>query len=221
MRGVCLYLHHRKGTSVKTRHIVTWCARCAIVLSILLAASLETHALRSTALAQSAKAGAPTGCPAVPGNFSGILASVPGLNVQSAVGYPANSFAVQSLQWGVGRGISAPTGGSTGRETSAPSVSEVTVTRLSDQNDPLLVHEALAGQATDWTLYIYHSVDQAGNPACESFTLNNVLISGYSTTSDGGQPHESLSLNFTKFTVHHFGNNTSVTYDLATEQTSP
>lgn len=214
-----LDLHHGKGTNVKTRQIVKWCIRCTILLSVVVAASLENHALHSTALAQGAKGPAPIGCPTVPGGFSGILASVPGLTVQSAVGYPANSFALNSLQWGVGRGISSPTTGG-GRQASAPSVSEVTVTRLSDQNDPLLVREALQGQATDWTLYIYHSVDHMGNPACESFTLNNVLISAYSTSSDGGQPHESLSLNFTKFTVRHFGSNTSVTYDLATNQTT-
>jgi type VI secretion system secreted protein Hcp len=218
MLGARRHLHHGKGTIVKTRQIVTWCVRGTIVLAVIVAAVLQTHSFRSTALAQGAKAGAPTGCPAVPGNFSGILASVPGLSIQSSANYPANSFPVTSMQWGVGRGISSPTSG--GRESSAPSVSEVVITRLSDQNDPLLVHEALVGQATDWTLYLYHSVDQAGNPACESYTLNNVLISGYSTSSGGGQPSESLSLNFTKFTVHHFGSNTSVTYDLATNQTT-
>jgi hypothetical protein len=34
---------------------------------------------------------------------------------------------VNSFQWGVGRGLSSPTGGSAGRESSTPSVSEIVV----------------------------------------------------------------------------------------------
>ena len=40
---------------------------------------------------------------------------------------------VQSFQFGSGRGISTPTGGSENREASAPSVSEVVVTKLMDK----------------------------------------------------------------------------------------
>src|SRR6202030_4162530 len=39
---------------------------------------------------------------------------------------------VSSFHWGVGRGISSPTGGSSDRESSAPSVSEIVVTKPTD-----------------------------------------------------------------------------------------
>jgi len=39
---------------------------------------------------------------------------------------------LNSCQWGVGRGISSPTGGSADRESSAPSVSEIVVTKATD-----------------------------------------------------------------------------------------
>jgi type VI secretion system secreted protein Hcp len=39
---------------------------------------------------------------------------------------------LNSFQWGVGRGISSPTGGSKDRESSAPSLSEITVTKHQD-----------------------------------------------------------------------------------------
>ena len=39
---------------------------------------------------------------------------------------------VNSFQWGVGRGIASPTGGSSDRESSAPSVSEAVVTKPTD-----------------------------------------------------------------------------------------
>jgi hypothetical protein len=36
---------------------------------------------------------------------------------------------LNSFSWGIGRGISSPTGGSADRESSAPSVSEIVVTK--------------------------------------------------------------------------------------------
>src|SRR5215469_505769 len=43
---------------------------------------------------------------------------------------------IESFQWGVGRGISSPTGGSADRESSAPSVSEIVITKAVDKASP-------------------------------------------------------------------------------------
>ncbi|HYM02686.1 MAG TPA: type VI secretion system tube protein Hcp, partial [Stellaceae bacterium] len=53
---------------------------------------------------------------------------------------------VNSFQWGVGRGISSPTGGSADRESSAPSVSEIVVTKHTDTASIDLLSEALQGE---------------------------------------------------------------------------
>ena len=45
---------------------------------------------------------------------------------------------INSVQWGCSRGINTPVGGSGKREASAPSVSEITVTKLMDSTSPLL-----------------------------------------------------------------------------------
>ena len=55
-------------------------------------------------------------------------------------------FEVQSFQWGVGRGISAPTGKNVDREASAPSVSEITMTKSMDIASYRLLDEALQGE---------------------------------------------------------------------------
>ncbi len=53
---------------------------------------------------------------------------------------------VNSFQWGVGRGISSPTGASANRESSAPSVSEIVVTKPSDSSSSKLLDEIAAGR---------------------------------------------------------------------------
>src|SRR4029077_18780440 len=59
---------------------------------------------------------------------------------------------VNSCQWGVGRGISSPTGGSADREASAPSVSEIVVTKPTDVASTKLFDESLEGEGADVTI---------------------------------------------------------------------
>ena len=53
-----------------------------------------------------------------------------------------------SCQFGVGRGISTPVGTSSKRESSAPNISEIVVTKAMDITSPLLFQEALTGEGT-------------------------------------------------------------------------
>ncbi len=102
---------------------------------------------------------------------------------------------VDSCQWGVGRGISTPTGSAAKRESSNPSVAEVVITKPLDVASGKLFGEALVGvtgkkvkfhfAATDGKLYL-------------EIALENVLVSSYSLSSGGDRPSESWSLNFTK-----------------------
>jgi type VI secretion system secreted protein Hcp len=104
---------------------------------------------------------------------------------------------VHSFQWGVGRGISTPTGAAKTREASAPSVSEIVVSKPSDIATIKLIDEALEGEGTDVTID-FCKTDKGKLEVYLSYKLTNTMLSGFSTSSGGDQPNESLSFNFTK-----------------------
>ena len=111
---------------------------------------------------------------------------------------------VNSFQWGVGRGISSPTGGSADRESSAPSVSEIVVTKPTDIATIKLLDEALQGDGKDVTVD-FCKTDKGNLSVYLSYTLTNTMISGYSLSSGGDRPQESLSFNFTKIMCTDIG----------------
>jgi type VI secretion system secreted protein Hcp len=134
---------------------------------------------------------------------------------------------IGSVQWGCGRGISTPTGGSGKREASAPNVSEITITKMMDSTSPKLIQEALIGKAV--TAHI--ELVETGEGQLETFltaNLTNALISGYTWSSGGDRPSESLSINFTKIEVIYQGfddqhkvdttKKATVIYDITTAQ---
>ena len=108
----------------------------------------------------------------------------------------SNSVEISSFQWGVGRAITSPTGGSSDRESSAPSVSEIVVTKTTDSSSPLFLEEALAGEGK--TVQIDFCKGEHDQTPYLQFTLTNTLVSNYSISSGGDRPSESISLNFEK-----------------------
>ena len=106
---------------------------------------------------------------------------------------------VNSLQWGVGRGISVGSGGGSKRESTAPSVSEIVVTKTMDGISPLLLKEAIGGQSTDVKIHMTQTDQSGKHIAYQKYILNGTLISGYSISSGGDRPNESFSMNFSKF----------------------
>lgn len=100
---------------------------------------------------------------------------------------------LQSVQWGVGRRVSSPTGTSAGRESSEPNISEITVTKRTDTASVQLFNESLVGEGVaaiidfvkDGHVYL-------------RYTLTGTMISSYSFSESGDKPTESLSLNFQK-----------------------
>jgi type VI secretion system secreted protein Hcp len=139
----------------------------------------------------------------------------------TAEGFP-DHMEVSSLQWGVGRGIGSPLGGSKDREASAPSVSEVVLTKVMDQSSPQLLREALWGEGKKVEIKLVKT-DKDKLEIYAQYILEEALLSGYSVSSGGDRPTESLSLNFTKVEFNNTGmgpkNETGdpdrVQYDLA------
>jgi len=130
---------------------------------------------------------------------------------------------LNSFQFGVGRGISSPTGGSADRESSAPSVSEITITKDQDSSTGPLLTAALQGEGV--TVIIDFVKTSSGQLLkYMEYTLTNTIISGWSTSSGGDRPSESISLNFTKVQVDpttidatgNISNANPVTYDIST-----
>ena len=133
---------------------------------------------------------------------------------------------VNSFSWGVGRGVTSPMGGSADREASAPSVSEITVTKVSDKSTANLIREALWGEGKKVKIDFCKTDKDKFEPYLQ-LELENTLISNYSVSGHGGvghsQPMESLSLNFSKITFNDIsmgsknetGDPDRVWYDLA------
>ena len=130
---------------------------------------------------------------------------------------------VSSLQFGIGRGISTPSGSTANREASEPSVSEVTISKMLDGSSSKLFTESATGAAGNKVEIHLVNTGSPGNTYVE-YTLTNSLISGYSVSSGGDRPMESISINFTKIEYKHIpfdatnkaGTPVTVSYDLST-----
>ena len=133
---------------------------------------------------------------------------------------------LNSFQWGVGRGISMIVGDNTTRDSSTPSISEIVVTHEFDDSSINLFDLSVSG-ATGKTVkidFVRTAVGQANPEVYVHYELENTLISGYSISTGGDRPTESISLNFTKITMTYTplkedntpGNNITKGFDLQT-----
>ena len=134
---------------------------------------------------------------------------------------------IDSFQWGVGRGIGSATGGSESREASNPSISELVVTKRMDKSSPKLFEDAVGGDMS--TEVVIHFTTTTKNTVVSYLELEftNVGLSGFSMSSGGDKPTESLSLNFTKVSLKFTpkaadlsGTPTTVGYDLTLMSTT-
>lgn len=141
----------------------------------------------------------------------------------TAEGHNDGWIELHSFQFGVGRGIGSPVGKASNREASEPSVSEVTVTKTTDETSPLLFQEAVIGKSKDVIIHFVRTSADKLETYLE-YTLTNTLVSGFSLSSGGDAPSESVSLNFTKVEVkytpfddkHAAGTPVPAGYDMAT-----
>ncbi len=102
-----------------------------------------------------------------------------------------------SFQWGAGLGVSSARAGS--RTTSEPSVSEITLTKTTDKSSELLFKNLLKGEPIGKATLSFTAASKGESVAYATLELEDVIVSGFSMSSGGDFPTESLSLNFTKF----------------------
>jgi type VI secretion system secreted protein Hcp len=104
---------------------------------------------------------------------------------------------IQSCQFGVNRHVTTPTGATRDREASAPSISEIVVTKMNDDSSVDLFKASLAGEGKKSVIHFVKAGENQFDPYLE-LTLEEALISSFSVSSGGDRPMESLSINFTK-----------------------
>lgn len=106
---------------------------------------------------------------------------------------------ISSLQFGVGRAIASAVGGGAKREAGVPSISEITLTKPLDSSSIELFSWATGGSKSQLVkIHLVQTGDKTGPESYLEYELTNTLLSGYSLSSGGDRPSESLSLNFTK-----------------------
>ena len=130
-----------------------------------------------------------------------------------------------SIQWGGGRAIGTPTGSAKNREASMVSISEVVITKNQDGSSPELLKRSYVGtDGEDVTIDLTTTSNEGVNTIMQ-LKLTNTLVSGFSVSSGGDRPSESVSLNFTKIESTFYNQAVegteadtpfAVTYDLAT-----
>jgi type VI secretion system secreted protein Hcp len=106
---------------------------------------------------------------------------------------------IESVSFGIGRGISTTTGADTNREAGTPSVSEIVVSKKLDAASSYLMQDALHGEGVVAKIHLVHSDKDKIQPYNE-FELENCLLSGWSYSYAGERPSETVSINFTKIT---------------------
>jgi type VI secretion system secreted protein Hcp len=134
---------------------------------------------------------------------------------------------LQSFQWGVGRGVGSAMGGAMSRESSVPSISEIVVTKNMDAASPGLWTDSVAGTFNQMVTITFTTTSAGQTEKFLSYELTDCGLSGYSLSSGGDMPSESLSLNFAKISwtltpVKADGSGTPVTqgYDLTQSKTT-
>jgi type VI secretion system secreted protein Hcp len=128
------------------------------------------------------------------------IAEIPG---EVAAEGHKNEIAIGSFQFGVGIGVEAPTAGSgTGkRSTSAASFSEAVVSKTLDNSSGKFMETLASGTSlpkVEIFFVLATGKDKTGDDTYMTITLEDVFVSGYSLSSGGDMPTESVSLNYAK-----------------------
>jgi type VI secretion system secreted protein Hcp len=111
-----------------------------------------------------------------------------------------NWIELNSFQYGVSRHVGSGAGGTT-RESSAPSFSEVVVTKHLDVASSKLYQDSVAG-AFDTNVTIKMTTTTKNKvETFVTYEMKHCGVSSYSTSSGGDLPMESLSLNFTNIVM--------------------
>ena len=121
----------------------------------------------------------------------------------TADGYK-DHIAVDSVQFGVGRGISMEPGNMSNREATRPSVSEVTLSKVADNSVTAIFKEAVTGSAGKKVVIKFVRTGADKVQEFMDYTLEDCLVSGYSMSATAeGEPMETITLSFAKIMINY------------------
>lgn len=138
-----------------------------------------------------------------------------------------NWIMVDSFQFGSGRGIGSAAASGANRQGSHASISEVTISKHLDPASLPMWRDSLDGKLATTVDFAFTIADQ-DNAEYLHVTLWDTGVSGWSMSSGGDRPSESVSLNFAKIEIKTItqgvdgaqATNSSTTYDLAQQKAS-
>jgi type VI secretion system secreted protein Hcp len=130
---------------------------------------------------------------------------------------------LSSFSWSVTRAIGTAASGSTARESSNPTISEIAVTKVGDAASPGLFDYSLAGKLDKKFTIAFTTTSEGDVTEFLRYECENVGLSTFHVSSGGDMPLESMTLNFTKVTETFTpmnpdvsGDKKVVSYDLTT-----
>ena len=109
---------------------------------------------------------------------------------------------ITSMHWSVNRNVNTTVGAASNREASEPNLSEVTLTKISDGSHAALYQAATTGKKPMTATIDLVNTGKPGKIYCQ-YVLQNALVSGFQSGSNGDRPTETLTLNFTQKNVNY------------------
>lgn len=142
----------------------------------------------------------------------------------TADGYK-DHIAVESVNFAVSRGISMEAGNLSNRESTRPSLSEISITKAADNSVTAIFKEAVTGSAGKKVVIKFVRTGADKVQEYMDYSLENCLVSSYSmSASSEGEPMENITLSYSKLMINYSdfdktnksGNPQRVGYDLET-----
>lgn len=130
-----------------------------------------------------------------------------------------------SVNFAVSRDVNMESGRMANRESTKPTLSEVTVTKQADNSVAAILKEALTGSDAQEALITFVRTGKSGAQSYMTYKLSNCIVSSYSISASGDdEPMETISLSYSKLDVSYTdydetnkaGSPVRVSYDLKT-----
>jgi len=130
---------------------------------------------------------------------------------------------LNSFHFSTSRAISMEAGNASNRNHGRPSISEIVVTKMMEQSSFGLLQDALRGDKGKKVTIKIVEVAQDQYREYVSYELEDTLLSGYSVSTGGDVPAETVTLSYSKITTsftstdksNKAGQPARVVYDLA------
>jgi len=109
---------------------------------------------------------------------------------------------VESVEFGVGRGISMEVGSMTNRENTKPNFSEITITKTCDSSCSAIFQEACVGTTGKKVSIKFCRTGGTNIQEYMTYELKDVLISSYSINgAKEGEPEEVITLSYSSIEI--------------------